>query len=549
MKTKDYALAEALSFLLTILFAPITAIYAPPWSREWWFLQIVNFLAINFVIIIIYNWLFTPPQKAPEVPNIIDAFDEGIINSKYNFCSTSTKEVALWGSPTFLYYLNLNTLKSISEATKGSCNAIFSTKDEDKKAFYDNGINILRDCVSGLHSGILSKYTGIRFLIYPKEVFEKNKEEIRALISIHALGRIYCIPVIREALLNRLNDVEKETLHDLSNKLNQRIVDEYAGLSRADRFKLSFSKSSPYKDTIPDYLIIDSYSIASRTAVWWYEKNKPQSSSDSAKIAAAQECFRIISKKVLDEKEALLWEEFIPSIFNIVPVVVMDIEGDFFSKMYYENWLNSIVPKYPKLKQWIRDQEEGYLKRLVSERAIDKALDIGCGWGRHMSILLENGVNFCAGIDVSPSMIRKANYLYDKYGNDKVLIKLEDAQKLSFKNEFFDLAVCMTNTFGNMTEEVRQKAMSEIYRVLKHGGTFILSVYRDSPIARETREKSYIEVGLRPYPVDDPSVVMTQEGLSSKEFTYREINNYLKQFKNIERTEVNEFAFIVKADK
>ena len=107
----------------------------------------------------------------------------------------------------------------------------------------------------------------------------------------------------------------------------------------------------------------------------------------------------------------------------------------------------------------------------------------------------------------------------------------------------------MTNTFGNMTEEVRQKTMSEIYRVLKHGGTFILSVYRDSPIARETREKSYIEVGLRPYPVDDPSVVMTQEGLSSKEFTYREINNYLKQFKNIERTEVNEFAFIVKADK
>ena len=139
--------------------------------------------------------------------------------------------------------------------------------------------------------------------------------------------------------------------------------------------------------------------------------------------------------------------------------------------------------------------------------------------------------------------------LYGLYGNDRVLLKLEDAQKLSFEDEFFDLVLCMTNTFGNLTEEVGRKAISEIYRVLKPKGTFILSVYRDSPIAKQTREESYVAVGLRPYPADDPSVIITQEGLYSKQFTYGEINNFLRSFKNIEKTEVNELAFIIKAHK
>ncbi|CAD6492368.1 MAG: Ubiquinone/menaquinone biosynthesis C-methyltransferase UbiE [Candidatus Argoarchaeum ethanivorans] len=186
---------------------------------------------------------------------------------------------------------------------------------------------------------------------------------------------------------------------------------------------------------------------------------------------------------------------------------------------------------------------------MTTEHGITKALDVGCGWGRHMSVLLENKVDFCAGIDVSPSMIKKANDLYEQYGNDRVLIKLEDAQKLSFKDEFFDLVICMTNTFGNLTEEVGRKAISEIYRVLKPKGTFILSVYRDSPIAKKTREESYVAVGLKPYPVDDPSVIMTQEGLYSKQFTYREITNFLRSFKDIEKTEVNELAVIIKAHK
>lgn len=549
MKKKDYVLTAALTFLLTILFARVIKPFEL-WTSNWWLLQVIVFLAINSIIITIYNLLIIPPRKAPEVPNVLNAFNEAIINSKYNFCSTSTKEIALWKSPTFLYYLNLNTLKSISEAAKGPCNVTFSADVDDKEIFYDEGIQILDCYATGSHSNILSKYTGIRLLIYPREVYEKNKEEIRSLISIHALGRIHCIPVIREALLNRLNDEEKEILGDFSNKLNQKIVDEHTELSRARRFILRFAENNPYKYTIPDFLIIDSYSTASPTAVWWYEKNKPQSSSEKSQIANGQSCFQIISQRLVEAKERVLWDAFRPSIFETVPVIVADIEKDFFSKEYYGRWLNDVVPEEPKLKHWIQDQEEEYLKGIVGEQAIDRALDIGCGWGRHMDILLQSGLGFCAGIDVSPPMIRKANRLYDKYGNDRVHIKLEDAGKLSFENESFNLVICMTNTFGNMRPEARQAAISEIYRVLRKGGLVVLSVYKDSAIAKEVREKSYIAVNLRPYPVDnEPSVVLTQEGLYSKQFTFREVSDYLRPFKDVEKKDVNELAFITRARK
>ena len=356
--------------------------------------------------------------------------------------------------------------------------------------------------------------------------------------------------MIREALLNRLNDVEKEGLGDFSNKLNQKISDEHTELSRAKRFMLRFAKNNPYQYSVPDFLIIDSYSTASPTAIWWYEKNKPQSSSEESKITSGQSCFQITSQRLLEAKETVLWDAFRPSIFETVPVIVADIEKDFFSKEYYERWLNNIVPKQPHLKRWIQDQEEEYLKGIVGEQPIDRALDIGCGWGRHMDILLQRGTRFCAGIDVSPPMIRKANHLYDEYGNDRVHIKLEDAGKLSFENESFDLVICMTNTFGNMRPKAREAAISEIYRVLRKEGLLVLSVYKDSAIAKEVREKSYIEVNLRPYPIEnEPSVVLTQEGLYSKQFTFREISDYLKHFKDVEKEDVNELAFITRARK
>lgn len=549
MEIKDYAITEILTISLTVFFAPIASKFSEPYSLDWYSFQLMSFLSFNFIILIIYSTFFEPPKEDPEVPNVLDAFDKDIRESKYNLYSTSTKDIALWKSPTFLYYLNLNTIKSISEAARGPSNVLFSTDTLDKKEYHEDCLNLLSDYARNERTKILSKYTGLRFLIYPKRIYEKNKDEIKSLISIHALGRIHCIPVIREELLNKLNKPEKDDFKELSGKLNQKIRDEYTDLSRIERLKLKINKKNPYSDTIPDFLIIDSCSTATKSTVWWYEKNDPKCNPDVPLVNLAQKCLKTISQKIIEDQRLLLWKEFTQDMYKTVPVIKIDNESDFFSKEYYQLWLNEIIPNYPRLINWIEKEKE-FLEQTIKNTPVNRALDVGCGWGRHMEILLDNGVDFCAGVDISPSMIKKSNELYRKYGNSRLLIKFEDVQTLSFDDDYFDLITCMTNTFGNLTVKERVTAINEIYRVLRPNGIFLLSVYNDTKSAKREREDSYIEVGLRPYPVDeDPSIIRTQEGLYSKEFTYAEIAKYLNKFNDFSKEGIDDLALIFKAQK
>lgn len=552
MRIQDYALTLFVSFLLTVAFAPLGIGSIIPWSLDWLLMQVLRFVAINFVTLKLGQFLFVTPLKQPEVPRPLNAFDEAIIRSRYNFCSTSTKEIALWESSTFLYYLNLNTIKTISEKTAGPSRLEFSADQKDKEIFYGEGKQLLKDYANELKSNILSKYSAIRILIYPERIYKEKREEIESLISIHALGRIYCIPVVREKLLSELNKLERGTLRDLSKKLSQKVSDEYTLLSRKDKIALKLKRNHVYSCSIPDFLIIDAYgeSLSPAVSTWWYEETEPKYSYNRKIIELAEDCFQIIAKKVIFSWESIKWDKFDPSIFSTVPVILKtDREGDFFSKEYYDKWISSVVPeKHPELKEWI-DKEEEILAETVKKEKPNRALDVGCGWGRHMNHLLKTGVQFCAGVDVEPSMLRKARELYEPYGYDRVILKLEDGEDISFSNESFDMAICMTNTFGNMKDDTRKKVIKEVYRVLKKGGILVLSVYKDTVYSKSVREKSYMNVGLRPYPSDDPTIIRTQEGLYSKQFTFKDIEKYLRRFKSIEKIDVNEVAFIVIAYK
>jgi ubiquinone/menaquinone biosynthesis C-methylase UbiE len=557
MKKEDYIrlVTSFFSVVLTIIFAQVGIGAIPLWSIDWFLIQVLRFIAINFVTQTIAKFLFIPPLKQAEVPQTRNVFDEAIIRSKYNFCSTSTKEIALWESSTFLYYLNLNTIKNISEKTSGPSILEFSSQEKHKKAFYDEGQQLLKYYAMGETSQILSKYSAIRILIYPEKIYREKEKEIESLISIHALGRIHCIPVVREKLLNQLNQKEKNTLKELSLKLSQRIADEYTLVSRAERFSLKIKRNHAYECSLPDFLIIDSFARerSSASSIWWYQGTEPKHESyqDSPKLVElAEECFQIIAKKLVSSWDSLKWDKYDSSIFSTVPIISeMEREGDFFSKKYYREWIENIVPeKHPTLKEWINKEEE-VLAEIVTKERPKRVLDVGCGWGRHLETLLNEGVEFAAGIDKEPSMILKAKDLYKKYGNNRILLKLEDAGDLSFDDGSFDMVICMTNTFGNMEDETREKAIEEMYRVLKKGGVLVLSVYQDTLDSKKLREKSYLDVGLRPYPTGDPKVIRTQEGLYARQFAYPELENYLRKFKRITKIDINEVAIIVKAYK
>lgn len=97
-------------------------------------------------------------------------------------------------------------------------------------------------------------------------------------------------------------------------------------------------------------------------------------------------------------------------------------------------------------------------------------LDVGAGVG-HTAIAFSPFVKQCTGIDVTEEMVKTAA-LYAKEKNACNVTFLQgDAEKLDFPDASFDIVTCRfaAHHFPDIS-----RAMSEIARVLKPGGSFIL---------------------------------------------------------------------------
>ncbi|MFC2174805.1 class I SAM-dependent methyltransferase [archaeon] len=98
----------------------------------------------------------------------------------------------------------------------------------------------------------------------------------------------------------------------------------------------------------------------------------------------------------------------------------------------------------------------------------DKVLNIGCGIGTASVYLAKKGMHV-TGIDINPKMVRHAKDRAKRKGMEKsTKFVVADAQSLPFKTGEFD-AVVMESVMVFVPN--KQKAMKEIKRVLKKGGS------------------------------------------------------------------------------
>ena len=495
---KGHALASVLGGLISVIV--LLVVFAAQPERElfsWsvWSPAILTFiiseLALNFLVMWRrtrnpFSWI--PPLEKST------GLSQRIMNAEHGFCAISSKDPALWRSPTFMSYLMDNSMKTLTEmSTTYQVPIVLSRETEDKE-------NYIRDCRQAMQmigdGQDPEGFTGIRLMVYDSKVFKEEERLLSQIVSLHAKGGMYCIPVRKDVLLENLPSDDKLLM---SNWLaSMRIQHRQTAAT-----------------VIPDILIIDNHSLAepSGECVWWFEKGVWQTGKSPRDFHSAGTGFAMLCKKALES--SAVSPDFTCSLIEAVAIPSRTaVVKRFFSLPHFERWLNAVPEPF---QQWLRKEEE-FVLSLAETHANSTFLDVGCGEGRHAHLLAKRGVKV-VGVDSNPTMIERAtsNLKFDPAISGNVEFYLEDAQRMHFEKEAFDFIICMTNTLGNMPG-IEENVLREIARVLKQDGRIILSVYCDDSYWVDLREQTYKDIGLH-IKYRNGKAIQTREGLYSRHFS------------------------------
>ncbi|HII15823.1 MAG TPA: class I SAM-dependent methyltransferase [Nanoarchaeota archaeon] len=153
----------------------------------------------------------------------------------------------------------------------------------------------------------------------------------------------------------------------------------------------------------------------------------------------------------------------------------MAAEKDLQKKVIEEFSGMAAVKKYTKeALSGLWESEEKLIKRYFKKGS--SVIDIGCGTGRTTIPLFRMGYKV-TGLDITPKFIEIAKRIA---GSKRLKIKYVagDAAALKFKEGSFENAMFSFNGWTQIPmENIRLKALAEIYRVLKPRGCFIFTTH------------------------------------------------------------------------
>lgn len=103
---------------------------------------------------------------------------------------------------------------------------------------------------------------------------------------------------------------------------------------------------------------------------------------------------------------------------------------------------------------------------VINKYVKGKILDLGCGEGRLYPLLSKKGNYYSVDIDSKMILKAKRRFLDGSF-------EIMDASYLNFRDEFLDVVFCGFNVI----DEIKDKDLLEVFRVLKRGGLFIFSYH------------------------------------------------------------------------
>ncbi len=147
---------------------------------------------------------------------------------------------------------------------------------------------------------------------------------------------------------------------------------------------------------------------------------------------------------------------------------------------------DKLAESWARLRQKPFRDIKNLLER-ISNLKKGKILDVGCGNCRNLLIFAKKGFE-CYGIDFSKNMLKYAKEFCSK-NKIKVNLKYGLAEKIPFKDNSFDYVLSIAVLHHLNTKELREKAVEEIYRVLKKKGIALISAWNKFPLCLFIKNK------------------------------------------------------------
>lgn len=148
-----------------------------------------------------------------------------------------------------------------------------------------------------------------------------------------------------------------------------------------------------------------------------------------------------------------------------------------------------------------------------------RVVDFGCGTGRHLAALAPQ-LRLGLGLDYQRAYVMAA---CAAHAVESVRFVVADATKVPC-TPGFDLAICMTNTWGTIPD--RLGVIAEMRRVAPREGTRIVSVF--GPTSVEPRREWYGRLG-NAVVTETEEYLETSDGFRSEHFTVKRLGELLGQ--------------------
>lgn len=132
-------------------------------------------------------------------------------------------------------------------------------------------------------------------------------------------------------------------------------------------------------------------------------------------------------------------------------------------------------------------REVAALRELLGLAQEDRVLDLGCGWGRHLSLLAGAGHDVI-GADLSPALLRQVPFTAS--GPDhpheprRAPLAAADMRALPLTDRSFDVVLNLATSLGLLLDDDALAALLEVHRVLRPAGRFLIEgMHRDDVVA------------------------------------------------------------------